>query len=160
MCLHVMGQTRLQKQHQIPQNQYISFKAPTPRMNYQSPHLLLGFSIAKDFASWIKPLLSIYNFISCYLCVHLRAEKSCDFIARELRLTPKGFNTLSKSFKKQAGTVLSFGLCSQWPSASCCAPETETHWSRGMMAKLCDAGRRINKSFDWTASITASIHVA
>lgn len=33
-------------------------------------------------------------------------------------------------------------------------------WSRGMMAKLCDAGHSINKSFDWTTFIKAYISVA
>lgn len=75
------------------------------------------------------------------------------------RQEPNGFNTHEQSFKKQPETVLSFGLCSQWPSASCCAPANETQWSKGMMAEQRDAGPRINKSLKWTAITKTSIDV-
>jgi len=62
--------------------------------------------------------------------------------------------------KKQAEKELGIGLRSQRPTASCCAPRTEANQSRGMMAKLCDAGPRINKPFNWTTFIKATIDVA
>lgn len=67
------GLNRTAKEHLTPPNQYISFKAQTQRMNYQSTHLLLSSSVANILPLWIKPLLSIYNFISCYVCVYLGA---------------------------------------------------------------------------------------
>lgn len=104
-------------------------------------------SAAKKLPLRIKPLLSVYSFISCSVCLHLRSLKSLVISLPELRREPKGFNALSNHSESSPETVLSFGLCSHWPSAGCCTARTESLCATDTAANLCDAGRRSNCSF-------------
>lgn len=75
----------------------------------------------------------------------------------EPRREPKGFNTRSNHSEKSPETVLSFGLCSQQPSASCCTASTESLCTTDTVADLCDAGLRLNRSCHCTTVIKAAL---
>lgn len=147
--------TRLQKKAETKLHFIQGWKR---RINYQSLHLLLSSSAAKDSTHSLHGFshsLSCCNFISLNLCTHFTIKSLFFFL-----LMPKqGPTDLIHWAVIQAKTVLGFGLWSQRPSASCCAPRTEAHWSGGMMAEQCDAGPRINKPFNWAIFIKAAIDV-
>lgn len=65
----------LQKERLIPPNQYTSFKTEDELSMIASVAESVHCQRLDYFPLWIKLLLSIYNFISCYVCLHLASLK-------------------------------------------------------------------------------------
>lgn len=139
------------------------------RINYQSLHLLLSSSAAKDSTHSLSGLshfcLFTISSVSMFVCTaQLRnLVWVCAFFLyfANVETGAKGISSTVSSHSKTGWNCAEFWTT--FTEAICKLLRTKNwgeSWSGGMMAKQRGAGLRINKPFNWTTFIKATIDAA